>query len=507
MSGFSCANPAMSALASAVTPGRRVPDDRQGRAVIASGARAGRAAGRGCKIRRPAAAIRDPNDLSAPPPNEFYAKGWSGEPGHAAAVAFWRNLGLRIDDEEFRNAGAEAQSLAVSIAGVGELKLLQAFKDAVGKGIERDLSVDQVKEQICEELNPGSPGDSAGKDSVTVLDLEVMYGYEEHLDSEIRSGMSRARHAGLWREVQRKAVGEGGGFHFQYSADFKGSACEGHRSLHGLVRPHDDPVWRDLWPPNGPGCGCSVNALDPSQASAPGLALTSDEKLAEMRSGLDGNCRFGSFPAEHFLLPYADATARKFKFAEDSIEQHRNNAIEWEALPGLGEALRQRYESGVDAFAVDKHDVSSRGEMSIDMAVLPAHVPKQLGGYVLSVTDKGYKTVQRELIKRLKVKAWEDRHPASVAAPVESEPGTIAKNLMKTVLHRFESGNKIAIGVSDFLVSVLDDHIWIGFDFKIDVRSGLHYYAMCKAIYVRGLKYWIRQRRGKHNRYFEIFSM
>lgn len=451
------------------------------------------------------AAIRDPNALNTPPPNEFYAKGWSGKPGHAAAVAFWSNLGLRIDDEEFREAGSEARSLAVTITGIGELKLLQAFKDAVSKGLERDLSADEVKEQICEELSSESPDSSPGKDSVSLSDLEVLYGCEEHLDTEIRSGMSRARHAGLWREVQRMAVGDGGSALFQYSADLKGSACEGHRSLHGLVRPHDDPVWRELWPPNGPGCGCSVNAVEPSQASVSGL--TSDWKLAEMRAGLDGNNRFGAYPAEHFLLPYADATARKFKFAEDSVAQHRINAMEWEAFPGLGEAMRQRFENGVDTFAVEMHDASSRGEMTIDMAVLPVHVPKHLGGYVLSVTDTGYKSVYRELIKRLKVKAWEDKHLASIAMPFESELGTRAKTLMKTVPHRFAVGNRIAIGMSDILVNVLEDHIWIGFDFRRDIESGLHYYAMSKVTYVRVLKYWINRRRGKHNRYFEIFSM
>jgi hypothetical protein len=51
--------------------------------------------------------------------------------------------------------------------------------------------------------------------------------------------------------------------------------CASHRRLDGLVRRSDDPVWHDLYPPNGWCCGCSVMIADRSDIeNAPRIRVT-----------------------------------------------------------------------------------------------------------------------------------------------------------------------------------------------------------------------------------------
>ncbi len=426
----------------------------------------------------------------------------------AASAEYWRNLGLRVDDEEFREAGAEARSLAVAITGVGDLRLLQGFKDAVAKGLERDLSADEVRERLAEELGPKSPEDIEGTDSrpwrvlVCAFDADQEGEVMGRIDLEIRTAMSRARHAGLWREVHLKALGGGVGSLLQYSADLRGGACEGHRSLHGLVRPHDDPVWRRFLPPNGLGCGCTLSVVDPSRALAIGLAPTSDGKLAEMLAGLRGDARTGFAPAEDPLLAIADALTWKYKNSEHTSEQHRRNAVEWEGFPELGAALRKRYESGVDVFAVVGHDVSSRSEMSLDIAVLPSHMPRNMAGRVVLVTDTGYKVILRELVRKLRNRT--DRRFSSEQNS-ESEVRAAARMIMKSVLSGMLPGNVIAATMTELYVGTASDKVWIKFEHSNDSEHG-QYYKMSGGLFIYDFDFWTREIR-RHNKSFGVHKI
>lgn len=46
--------------------------------------------------------------------------------------------------------------------------------------------------------------------------------------------------------------------YWMYTAILDGRTRPAHRSLHGRVFLHDDPVWRSIWPPNGFRCRCTV---------------------------------------------------------------------------------------------------------------------------------------------------------------------------------------------------------------------------------------------------------
>lgn len=423
------------------------------------------------------------------------------------AVEYWRNLGLRIDDEGFNKAGAQAQALAITIIEVTELRLLQVFKDSVAQGLEKALSLDNVRALLFKEFGAESLEDETGDGEQAEKNLAARLELEEIddaglLDPAIRTSMDRAMHAGQWRELQRGAMGGGEMPLLQYSASNAGGACDGHRSLHGLVRAHDDPVWREFWPPNGLDCSCVVNAIDRSQASALGLSLTSDERLSEMRSGLSGIIRRGFCIAEDPLLPLAEALTHKFKTAENTVEQHRRNAMEWEGIPRLAKVLQNRYEDGVDVFAVGKHDVSSRGEMSLDIAVLPSNFPHELGGHVVRVTDGVYKDIYRKLTKSL----LSHQSLQRPAIPV-SDDGMrgIALQIMKSVMSGLMPGNTITVGMSEFFLGTISEKVWIQFKHKDD-SVGMHYYEMRRMLWVSSFLDWSKDKQ-KVNASFGAFTI
>ena len=63
-----------------------------------------------------------------------------------------------------------------------------------------------------------------------------------------------------------------GAFPFwRYLAVVDPSTRESHRRLHEKVFRADDPVWKVIYPPNGPGCRCRVQALSERMRKARGI--------------------------------------------------------------------------------------------------------------------------------------------------------------------------------------------------------------------------------------------
>lgn len=430
----------------------------------------------------------------------------------ADSVEYWGNLGLRIRDEGYLNAGMRAQSLAFTIDGVSELWLLQKFKEAIGEGLDDGMTVGEVRQLLRERLDEGVVTDGCVRDSdfkkalVAAREFKELFaGNKNLLDSVISSCMARAESAGLWREMQRAAASDGRRRLVHYTLNDDKGVCSGHRALDGLVRPHDDTVWQDCWPPNGPGCTCEAHPLFEARAAKKRLHQTPDSQASGI---LEEVRRSGSmFPSvEHHLLPFADALTKKFKAAENTVEQHMRNSVEWACHSGLDEALIGRFKDGVDSFAVDSHSASSRGEMSIDIAVLPSHMPRHLSGQVIVVTDTGYKEVFRELLDR-KDFVENDllRRKTRTGQSAMDRPQN-AIEILKRVHYGWSVGNSIAVSASEFFVCADVGDIWIGFKFKEDRENGTHYYQMFKAIHAPDLRQWLRDR-GKGRKETEIIEI
>lgn len=90
------------------------------------------------------------------------------------AIDCWSNLALCADSSAFRRAEAEAQSMAVAIDGVTDLRVLKAFKDSIEEGLRNEQPVANIRESLIHDLSvdavslpglsflrPGGPGEAA----------------------------------------------------------------------------------------------------------------------------------------------------------------------------------------------------------------------------------------------------------------------------------------------------------------------------------------------------------
>ena len=75
-------------------------------------------------------------------------------------------------------------------------------------------------------------------------------------------------------------------------------SCVGHRSLDGFTARSDDAVWREIYPPNGWVCGCSVVPLMASDVA--GVPST----IADVSQALRAKCTgWIDIPPKGFPLP------------------------------------------------------------------------------------------------------------------------------------------------------------------------------------------------------------
>lgn len=421
------------------------------------------------------------------------------------AVDYWDNLGLHIDDERFRRIEVQAQRLGLVLPWVTEPRLLQLFKDNIGWGLENGVSPEDISGSLyldlsdrfatryCKTCEEVAKAKEASKQFKALFSDNL-----SKIADVVRTCLTRARLAGQWRALQRTAAYTGKRYLVRYSVKDRDGPCQFHKQLDRLVIPHDDPIWREYWPPNGPGCTCEVTPISDPLARSMGIVADSYIKIANSWVDLDKDIRLGFSPAEHHLLPYADFYTRTYKqHRHDDTSQHIKNAIEWEGIPGVKEVLRERYVDGVDVFAVDGHNVTSRGQMYFDMAVLPWDMPGKLAGHVVVVSDSVFKIVYRELLEKLKKKY--DAEKRHFSGPEMTERGLqeLAIKIMKDIPSRLSADFTRRDRETTFFVNVLDEKIWVGFELIKSKYYGnpTHYFEMNKVVFIHNqkeLRKWLK---------------
>lgn len=70
--------------------------------------------------------------------------------------------------------------------------------------------------------------------------------------------------------------------YWQYVAVMDGRTRGSHAALNGKIWRWDDPVWREIWPPNDLECRCRVRALTESQFEALGVPLMTGGSSVEI---------------------------------------------------------------------------------------------------------------------------------------------------------------------------------------------------------------------------------
>lgn len=158
----------------------------------------------------------------------------------AEAVAFVQRR-LDLSDIELAairaTYNAAVASFTDDMAGMLESKVSVAIAESVRKGLHVRDGIKAIKQAF----------DAAGVTPTNSYAIESMF----------RTQTAIAYNAGRWEANQDPAIQEilwG----YEYATVGDDRVRPTHAALDGLRRPKDDPVWQEIWPPNGYGCRCST---------------------------------------------------------------------------------------------------------------------------------------------------------------------------------------------------------------------------------------------------------
>jgi len=173
-----------------------------------------------------------------------------------AAAEFLRNK-VGMVKRAFLALAQRYRLSAFTIAKVEKLMLIETAKEALAEAIEKGLTREEFIDFINQEF------DRAG---VTRLNFF-------HLQTVFETNVNTAYSIGRFQQLKSKEVTEA--LPFWRSVTMGDSRVRPtHRAMHGFIARHDDPVWREWYPPAGFRCRCVVVALTRRQAAESGQDLS-----------------------------------------------------------------------------------------------------------------------------------------------------------------------------------------------------------------------------------------
>ncbi len=176
----------------------------------------------------------------------------------ADAIRYFEQKGYQIT-WSWRDAWQEAQARAHTVAGITKLEILQDITEGLQEALKQGKTLEQFKGELTPLLKRKGwwgrdaqvnkeTGEIHGK-GLTPARLSLIY----------RQNLQTAYMAGRYQQMKAATATHP---YWQYIAILDGRTRPAHRTLHGRVFRHDDPIWRAIYPPNGFNCRCRITALN-----------------------------------------------------------------------------------------------------------------------------------------------------------------------------------------------------------------------------------------------------
>jgi len=157
------------------------------------------------------------------------------------------------------------------VAKATTLDVLAAINEETAKAINGQITFqDFVKTLRPRLMDLGWWGRQEVLDGETGEITSVQLGSLRRLRTIFQTNVQTAYMAGRYKRYLEGAASHP---YWRYTAIMDGRTRPEHAALHGRVWRYDDPVWQVIWPPNGWGCRCRVQALTEAQFKALGVPL------------------------------------------------------------------------------------------------------------------------------------------------------------------------------------------------------------------------------------------
>lgn len=186
------------------------------------------------------------------------------------AVAFFRAKGEAIA-WDYTEVWREQNVHAFTVAKATTADVLRTLRAEVDKSISTGQTFEQFKKTLRPRLQDlGWWGKQELLDGETGEITKVQLGSDRRLRTIYQTNVQTAYMAGRYKRYLENAADRP---YWRYIAIMDGRTRPAHAALHGKVWRFDDPVWAVIWPPNGWGCRCRVQALTEAEFKALGVPL------------------------------------------------------------------------------------------------------------------------------------------------------------------------------------------------------------------------------------------
>lgn len=196
----------------------------------------------------------------------------------------------------------EAHTKAFTVAKCTQADILQDIRKAVSKSISDGIPFEQFKNELTPLLEKkGWWGVKKLINPKTGEKQLVQLGSNRRLETIYNTNIRTAFLAGRYEAMTENAKEKP---YWRYVCQMRATSREEHKALHNKVLRYDDPFWDTMYPPNGWGCGCTVQPmsrddikrynklLDSGSIKTPGSKLSvekSGENLIDVKQvGADG---------------------------------------------------------------------------------------------------------------------------------------------------------------------------------------------------------------------------
>lgn len=206
----------------------------------------------------------------------------------AEAVRFFEAKGNEISwdyTEVWRGRNVQA----FTVAKATSLDVLGAIRKEVARAIGEGQTFDDFKRRLRPRLQElGWWGTQEVLDADTGELTRAQLGSVRRLRTIYQTNVQTAYMAGRFKRYRDNATDRP---YWRYVAVMDGRTRPEHAALNGRVWRWDDPIWEVIWPPNGWGCRCRIQALTEGEFQALGVDLENgNDAIVELQVpvGKDG---------------------------------------------------------------------------------------------------------------------------------------------------------------------------------------------------------------------------
>jgi SPP1 gp7 family putative phage head morphogenesis protein len=200
------------------------------------------------------------------------------------AISFLGAKGLQTSGG-WQEVWQEAHARTFTVANCSKLDVLQDIHGALVEAQKNGTTYSQFQDRLKPLLQKkgwwGKAIDpETGEITATYPNSlrPVQYGSPRRLQLIFDTNIRSAYMAGKFNAFKESA---GTHPYWMYTAILDGRTRPAHRSLHGRVFHHDDPIWTTIWPPNGFRCRCTVINIRKSSMEAQGYTVSDSRGYAE----------------------------------------------------------------------------------------------------------------------------------------------------------------------------------------------------------------------------------